>query len=376
MVETVSPYEKRLQQALDLLYGPVANRNYVRGRSELVELTLAEFPAAMWHLGQMLLLNGGSVSRVFHVGKNENLGISLIQKAALLGHTDAKAFLKRNYQGREKPDRLRAVRTTVPEQSVIIPRRTSASDQPQSPGQQQPPSTLSTGSAENRKLLTPAPRANGNLQLISQPRDRARAGNRAVSCEYGLVMDVIGKDIQDSPGKPVPPIIKERKIPEFRYYTNSQLQDLELNPITNIFTIDDENVCIYIPDHSSRYDQALGSDGFEARNKLHVTECRTIQKMRDKGKFYEHYIATNRLDCQYYIANGSPGSRTRYSNVELRVCMNCLVTLNYRNVIRPSRRQEWDQLRSVARSINFPEFVREYGSHFDSLPSVIQLDQH
>ena len=119
-------------------------------------------------------------------------------------------------------------------------------------------------------------------------------------------------------------------------------------------------VLLYIQDHAGQIDAAL-IDGAEGK-KFHVAYCKTLAEMREKGK-YERYVATNRLDGQFYITGKDwRTNQTKEGWTRLRVCQNCLKKLNYKGAKHGAA---W----SVARDFDIEEFFSKYSSFFPYQPS-------
>ncbi|MDH2999146.1 hypothetical protein A1D22_04620 [Pasteurellaceae bacterium LFhippo2] len=125
--------------------------------------------------------------------------------------------------------------------------------------------------------------------------------------------------------------------------------------ITNgVFTYLGQHVVLFIPDHSFKYDKVI-LDPKNEGNKYHLTDCKTLEDMRKKGRF-ARYHATNNREGIFHIV-GSEGQET---DVELSVCKNCLTQLNYQN---------YSQNRSsVFNRFTLDEFFKYYETYFRKMP--------
>jgi hypothetical protein len=150
--------------------------------------------------------------------------------------------------------------------------------------------------------------------------------------------------------------------------------DLELNEGIELATLKDissddgllsyqgRQILLYIQDHGHRVEDALADPSAHGR-KFHVADCRTLQHMRDQGRF-DRYRITNNLGGQFFItgSNGSTGEHHE-GYAELDVCQNCLKHLNYKGASH-------GHVRHLVDSFNLREFFSTYASFFKYLPAL------
>lgn len=141
--------------------------------------------------------------------------------------------------------------------------------------------------------------------------------------------------------------------------------EIDINDVEiefGVFTYQGKQVLLFIPDHS------YGNLFYEAinnpvrGNKFHLTDCSTLEDMRQKGRFARYYVTTNR-DGLFEIYN-SNGNR---AEVKLNVCKNCLSKLNYKNYSY-NRTQVFEQF-------NLGEFFEHYAHYFRNLPENRNQDK-
>lgn len=144
-------------------------------------------------------------------------------------------------------------------------------------------------------------------------------------------------------------------------FGESIVRDLKLGP-DGIFSVENSGrfrkVILYIPDHSY-WSPAAVSKGHESRNRLHVTDCITIEEMKVSGRF-ERYIVTNKLKGPYKLT-WDLGLTKRYN---LRICINCLASLSRLKYVDTTAKER----ERIARKFDVADYVSEFGSRFQALP--------
>lgn len=116
-----------------------------------------------------------------------------------------------------------------------------------------------------------------------------------------------------------------------------------------------QKVILYIRDQ-----RASGYQGY----RFHIAECKTLQDMRQKGKF-ERYVVYTRMDGRF-IVNRFDWNELVEKEVEceIPVCRNCLRRLNYagyRNKAKLIRDHIWE-------TFDLIEFFDKYSSRITELP--------
>lgn len=117
-------------------------------------------------------------------------------------------------------------------------------------------------------------------------------------------------------------------------------------------------IILYIQDHTLRDRFEAKKDG-NKRNKFHLTECQTIQKMRRENQL-ERYVITNNQSGKFLIR----GENNKKERAELQVCKNCLEKLNYADYRNGNRDKD-----KIVQEFHIPIFFETYGSCFSTLPS-------
>ena len=135
-----------------------------------------------------------------------------------------------------------------------------------------------------------------------------------------------------------------------------QLEDLDV--VNGLLSVEGRQVLLFIPDQHAPVDvvQAFPEKG----KRFHVADCKTLQDMRARGRF-QRYLATNKLDGMFLITGADSAGRYREVESELRVCMNCLEVVNYRDYAHKSHGGE---RRSVWREFEIAEFFNTFSTSF------------
>jgi len=72
----------------------------------------------------------------------------------------------------------------------------------------------------------------------------------------------------------------------------------------------------------------IDTDNIEELNKYHLFNCRTIDKMKQKGLKFRYIISTNKTPKFKYKGFDTRGVRVKRSDQELLFCQNCLHIYN------------------------------------------------
>lgn len=182
------------------------------------------------------------------------------------------------------------------------------------------------------------------IDLSALWRQARRVSENIVPFDWSasVVLDPI--DIQLSEGKEV------------------QLDDLDV--VNGLLSVEGRQVLLFIPDQYAPVDVVQASP--EKGKRFHVADCKTLEDMRSRGRF-ERYVATNRLDGVFSITGKDTSGRYRDVESELRVCMNCLQAVNYRDYAykaQGARRKEWI-------GFEIAEFFNTFSTSFRYLPRDI-----
>lgn len=149
------------------------------------------------------------------------------------------------------------------------------------------------------------------------------------------------------------------------------LADIDTGP-GKLLTHQGEQVLLYIKDtQSSKW---ILENEPENSRRFHVAECRTLDRMRREGRF-ERYVVTNRMDGDFTVDWIDPVTRERgETQARLKVCKNCLETLNWRGYRIPNARLMLENgalqsPNSMWLDFSIDEFLMEYATFFRSRPS-------
>lgn len=137
-----------------------------------------------------------------------------------------------------------------------------------------------------------------------------------------------------------------------------KLEDLDL--INGIFSYQSKQVLLFIPDHSFKFEVALND--INSRNKYHITDCRTLDDMKSKGRFARYHITTN--NNGYFKIHNNSGET---AEVELLICRNCLSKLNYKNYANNKTK--------VFNEFNLEECFEIYRPYFQEIPKYKKQDK-
>lgn len=149
--------------------------------------------------------------------------------------------------------------------------------------------------------------------------------------------------------------------------------DIDLADVTagpgKLLTYEGEQVVLYIKD--TRNSQWELENQPENSKRFHVAECKTLENMRNEGRF-ERYVVTNRKDGKFLVDWYDFNTRERgETEAALKVCKNCLKSLNWRGYINPADRLEEEGVdqSKIWSDFSISEFLMEYSTFFHSKPS-------
>lgn len=145
-------------------------------------------------------------------------------------------------------------------------------------------------------------------------------------------------------------------------FSESIAQELDIDE-AGLFSVKNDEVkrrvILYIPDHSYWSPTAV-AQGHENRNRLHITDCLTIEDMKQSGRL-ERYVVTNRLKGPYTLT-WNTGSKKKYN---MRICINCLVRLNKLQYVKTTSKER----ERIALKFDVADYVSEFGTRFMALPT-------
>jgi len=173
--------------------------------------------------------------------------------------------------------------------------------------------------------------------------------------------------------RPGSPVLDPRQVllAELREGVEIALSDIVVGP-GRLLTYKGEQVLLYIKD--TRASQWTLENAPEDTRRFHVADCSTLNAMREAGRF-ERYVVTNRMDGYFKVDWLDPDTRERgETESALKVCKNCLKSLNWRGYDEPtSRLQLHDGSRqskgAIWQEFAIAEFLAEYATFFRARPS-------
>lgn len=152
--------------------------------------------------------------------------------------------------------------------------------------------------------------------------------------------------------------------------------EIDLDEITvgpgRLLTYSGEQVILYIKDTRSSLETLQREP--ERTRRFHVAECSTLEEMRRQNRF-ERYVVTRRTDGKFLVDWQDPVTREKgETEAALFVCRNCLRNLNWRGYETPGQRNggphgNWETKDEIWRSFTISDFLLEYSTFFNSLPS-------
>ena len=130
-----------------------------------------------------------------------------------------------------------------------------------------------------------------------------------------------------------------------------------------LLTYKGQQVLLYIKD--TRQDRHTLLHDTDKARRFHVADqCPTLEEMRAKNR-YDRYVVTNRKDGQFLVdAVDSFNGSIEEIEAPLKVCMNCLKTLDYGEYTSlgyQQRREFWS-------AFSIKGFFEEFSTHFRNTP--------
>ena len=140
------------------------------------------------------------------------------------------------------------------------------------------------------------------------------------------------------------------------------IADVEVTP-EGLLNYEGRQVLLYIKDHGQSVMQAIENPE-DCGRKFHVSDCKTLKDMRNKGKF-ERYVVTNDTSGEFKIAGRIWGNPDYIEGIAaLKVCKLCLTHLNYQEY---GSKYGFDKSQ-VFKGFQLEEFFSTYRSFFPHMP--------
>ena len=140
-----------------------------------------------------------------------------------------------------------------------------------------------------------------------------------------------------------------------------ELDEVDIAP-GGLLTYKGEQIILYIKDTNKSEEVNLYYP--EESTRFHLSDCKTLREMKSKGRF-ERYIVTQRQDGKFKVDwkdfdTGEMGE----VEAELKVCKNCLTSLNYNNY-----KDKKIERNTIWTNFAIDSFLRDYSTFFPSKPS-------
>lgn len=134
---------------------------------------------------------------------------------------------------------------------------------------------------------------------------------------------------------------------------NVELSDVDVDG--GLLSYQGRQVLLYIKDHG--FSVQLAIDNPREGRRFHVADCTTLKSMREKGRF-ERYVATNDTSGLFLISGDGVEGKAA-----LKVCQNCLKSLNYKGLSSGGNRLD------ILNKFDMAEFFSTYSSFFPHMPT-------
>lgn len=124
------------------------------------------------------------------------------------------------------------------------------------------------------------------------------------------------------------------------------------NPKTGELLYQGVKVLLYIRDQTNYHLHNIDLSNYKSTYKFHVAYCNTLDNMQQQGK-YDKYVVSTRSDGLFLLrlSDGHRGSEVTTTQ-ELKVCINCLKRLNYKNYNNVS----YSEQRQIYNDFSLEEF--------------------
>ncbi|SPX83110.1 hypothetical protein [Moraxella ovis] len=106
------------------------------------------------------------------------------------------------------------------------------------------------------------------------------------------------------------------------------IRDVSIDPHAGTWVYKGRHVLLFIPDQGSRFDDVM--DGSIEGTKFHLTDCQTINNMKQNGRF-DRYRVTNSIEGIFEIyGTDRYNNKPKTGEARLYVCKQCLAKLQYK----------------------------------------------
>lgn len=152
-------------------------------------------------------------------------------------------------------------------------------------------------------------------------------------------------------------------VDELRVGKDVSLEEIDVT--SKLLNFKGRHVLLYIADHGSQFEGVMR--GTKEAHRFHVANCETLTLMRKQGR-YQRYVATTDLSGLFKIVGVAENNHKigREGYITLRVCQNCLKTLNYKNARNGG-------VFKIAKTFNVREFFETYASLFKVPPNQREI---
>lgn len=147
------------------------------------------------------------------------------------------------------------------------------------------------------------------------------------------------------------------------------ITDVQIDPKTGTWVYKDKHVLLFIADQGWYFDDVM--NGLREGKKYHLTDCKTIDDMKQKDKFARYHV-TNNTEGIFAIHGISKSDRQKKTGeVRLHVCKNCLTKLNYKKYANAT----FETKKDIYDNFNLDEFFEHYKTHFIAEPPNVGQDK-
>lgn len=123
-----------------------------------------------------------------------------------------------------------------------------------------------------------------------------------------------------------------------------------------------EQILLYIKD--TRKDEFTLLNDSEQSPKFHVAECKTLERMRDQGRFQRYVVTTDKSGVFSVEATDKITRKISTLEANLKVCKNCLSKLKWRNFSDVTIGER----NNIRDSFVIEDFFLEYSTFFHNTP--------